>query len=94
MSALCFGFLLRYVALSRGVAFFLIVTIDEVGIILPALSFYYKFIRFPRLLTAFWTCGYHFRETYTSGGFKCMVSPMTEPSNFFWRMVMNYMIDN
>jgi hypothetical protein len=53
-------------------ALFLVVSIDEVGIILPALTLYYKFIRFPRLLTAFWTGGYHFRASYVVGGFKFM----------------------
>lgn len=48
-------------------ALFLVVAIDEIGVILAAFSFDYKFIRFPRLLTAFWTCRYHLGQKEQKG---------------------------
>src|SRR5208283_4113589 len=60
-------FLLSHVALARSVALLLVVAIDKVGVILSALSFDYKFIRFPCFLTAFWTCRYHLGQNTRKG---------------------------
>jgi hypothetical protein len=59
--------LLSYVALARSVALLLVVTINEVGVILSAFSFDYKFIRLPRFLTAFWACRYHLGQNTQKG---------------------------
>ena len=67
--------LLCDVAFARSVPLFLVMPIDEVGVILSALPFDYKFIRFPRFLTAFWAYCYHFRANINGELIKYIVYP-------------------
>ena len=68
------------IALARSVPLFLVMPVNEICVILSALAFYYKLIRFPRFLTAFWAYCYHFRANNIGDFIKYIVYPCIESS--------------